>query len=95
MRLHPITQLMLLAALLIFAGETLWLYGLGRFALTADAHVLDLPLFDRAGIFAGGEGPAIKRLAYGVGTLVSAFWIEALARVLAHLRQCNQSKAGA
>lgn len=86
---------MLLAALLLFGGEALWLYGLGQFALTADASVLDLPVLDRIGIFAGGEGPAIKRLAFGVGTLVSAFWIEALARILAHLRQCNPSRAGA
>lgn len=86
---------MLLAAFLIFAGEALWLYGLGAFALTADASVLRLPVADRLGIFAGGEAPAIKRLAYGVAVLVSAFWIEAMARVLAHLRQCNSSRAGA
>jgi hypothetical protein len=94
LRLHPITQLMLLAALLIFAGLGLGLYGFGRFAVAAGPEVLDIPLLDRVAIFARAEAPMVQRFAWGVAALVMAFWLEALARGLAALEQHNSRTAG-
>lgn len=95
MRLHPITQLMLLAALLIFAGLGLWLLGFGEVAFSMGPEILDLPLADRVQVFARGEAPAVHRFALGVAALAWAFWIEALARILALLQHHNRQQAKA
>ncbi len=88
MRLHPITRLLLLAAVLMFGGWSVWAIALGKTIYSLDTLASGPPLTIAAG-WLDIAGRFMPLLAYALFTLAGAAWIEVLTRILADLKRRN------
>lgn len=86
--LHPITQLMLLAALLMLGADAGWLLAVGK-TLAGGVLPSDARFVDQVSFWGWMGAPPLQMLAYALGTLSGAFIIEILSRILADLKRRN------
>lgn len=89
MRLHPITQLMLLAAVLILGGDSAWLIALGKTLHASGALPLDAPMGVQISFWGWMISPPLQMVAYGLEAVGIAFVVEVLSRILADLKRRN------
>jgi hypothetical protein len=89
LHLHPITQLLLFAAILIFGSDLAWLISLGKSAYGSYDRLAAMPPADALNLFLPLISQPIQSIAYGLGVLVFAAWTEVLARILASLVRLN------
>lgn len=89
MRLHPITQLMLLAAMLIFGADAAWLIALGKALHGSGVPPFDASASVQIGFWGWMVAPPLQMVAYVFEALGLAFAIEVLSRILADLKRRN------
>lgn len=89
MRLHPITQLMLLAAVFILGGDLAWLIALGKTLHGSGVLPPDAPMDVQISFWGWMVSPPLQMVAYGFGAVGIAFVVEVLSRILADLKRRN------
>ena len=89
MHLHPITQLMLLAAILILGSDTASFIALGKALHDLGFLPADAAVGIQIGFWGGVIAPPLQMVAYSLEALGLAFAIEVLSRILADLKRRN------
>jgi hypothetical protein len=87
------SSLMLFAAVLIFGGGAGGLISMGKAVFDAQERLAAMPLADGLALFLPIVTQLLRIFAYGLGILVFAVWIEALARILATLKRLNAQES--
>jgi hypothetical protein len=90
--LHPVTQLMLLATLLILGADAGWMLATAR-TLWGGVLPSDARLVDQVAFWGWMGAPPLHILAYALQALGGAFIIEILSRILADLKRRNLALA--
>jgi hypothetical protein len=84
---------MLFAAVLIFGEGAGGLISMGKAVFDAREQLAAMPIADGLNLFLPIVALPLRIFAYGLGILVFAAWIEALARILATLKRLNAQES--